>query len=644
MISPATIEELKNKIDIVDVVGDFVNLKKSGSSYKALSPFTAEKTPSFYVVPSKGIYKCFSSGKGGDAINFVMEIDGLSYVEALKYLAAKYQIEIEEEEQTDEALAAQNKRESLYIILAFASKYFTDLLLNHTEGQSIGLTYFKERGFTEETIHNFNLGYSLNQWDHFHQEALKKGFNEDLIEEAGLVVKKEDRSYDRFRNRVIFPIHNVTGKVIAFGARIMSSEDEKVKQPKYINSPETELYNKSQVLYGLFQAKQSIRQADNCYLVEGYTDVISMHQRGISNVVSSSGTALTSDQVKLIRRYSPNVTVLFDGDPAGIRASMRGIDMLLEGDLNVKVLPLPDGEDPDSYSRQLGTSAFKHYLESEAQDFIQFKVKLLTADIKNDPIKKAGVIKEIIESIAKINDSVKRALYIKECSSLLDISESVLIVELNKILLSRKKEKQTPLKPGSVVIEDTLPIEDEQIESLDIAKIIAFQERESIRVLLNYGDHKILTGEMSDEVLINYFLREASEIQFTHPTYNRIMAIVKEKASEGVIVDLSYFLQLDDKEIRDTVIELSTNKYEISEQWKSRHHIYVPHESEHLKDVTYTNILRLKFRILQHMIEEENLKLKDSKSEDVDMILDEINDLKKMEMEIAEILGNVTIK
>ena len=375
MISPATIEEIKSKVDIVEVVGDFVTLKRSGSSYKALSPFSNERTPSFYVVPSKGIFKDFSSGKGGDAISFVMEVDGLSYVEALKYLAQKYGVEIAEEAQTDESLKAQNKRESLYIILNYAKDYFHDLLINHEEGRSVGLSYIKEREISNESLETFELGYSLGQWDGFMKAALAKGYDKDLLEEAGLiVVKEEGKTYDRFRNRVMFPIHNSSGKVVAFGARILITDK---KQPKYLNSPETPLYHKSNILYGLFQAKQAIRQDDNCYLVEGYTDVIGMHQSSIKNVVSSSGTALTEPQIKLLSRYSKNVTVIFDGDAAGIKASVRGIDMLLEGGLNVRAVALPEGEDPDSYSKQLGSTAFQHYIKEESQDIIRFKTKAI---------------------------------------------------------------------------------------------------------------------------------------------------------------------------------------------------------------------------------------------------------------------------
>ncbi|WP_425391014.1 DNA primase [Ekhidna sp.] len=642
MIHPSTIEEIKNRIDIVEVVEDFVTLKRSGSSYKALSPFTNEKTPSFYVVPSKGIFKDFSSGKGGDAITFVMEVDGLSYVEALKYLAGKYGIEVKEEEQSDEAQQAQNKRESLFIVLNFANEYFQDVLHNSEEGKSIGLSYFKERGFTEETIKKFELGYSKELWDGLLNEAIQKGYNKELLAEAGLIIAKEGKNYDRFRSRVMFPIHNVSGKTIAFGGRKLSSTD---KSAKYINSPETELYHKSRVLYGMFQGKNSIRKEDNCYLVEGYTDVISMHQAGIENVVASSGTALTEDQVKLIRRYSENVTVIFDGDQAGIKASMRGIDLLLEGDLNVKAVALPEGEDPDSYARQLGASGFRDYVAEEAQDIIRFKTKVLLDETGNDPVKKAGVIKDIVSSITKINDPVKRTVYIKECSDLLGISESVLVAEQNKILIENRKKQRSPEPQQPDIEAPPFPMEQEElIDQLDIGKIIEYQERESIRVLVNYGKSKIETREMQDQSLIDYFLNEADEIQFTNETYRKIIDVFREKLNEGEVIDGEYLMNHEDEEVRKTVIDLSADKYEISENWSEKYQIHVPRETEFLRDVTYTNVLRLKFRIVQQLIEEETDKLKHATNEaDVDELLDDINELKKVSVEIAKILGNVLV-
>ena len=642
MIKPSTIDDIKMAMDIVEVVGDFVNLKKSGSSLKALSPFTAEKTPSFYVVPSKGIFKCFSSGKGGDAITFVMEVDGLSYIEALKYLAAKYNIAIEEEVQTDEIQEAQNQRESLYIVLKFATDYFQDLLHSHEEGKSIGLSYFKERGFSDEIIESFNLGYSLNVWDHFHQEGIKSGFTKENLEAAGLIVSKENKIYDRFRGRVMFPIHNVTGKTIAFGARILVSDAAK-NQPKYLNSPETELYNKSRVLYGLFQSKQQIRQEDNCYLVEGYTDVISMHQVGVKNVVSSSGTALTEDQVKLIKRYTQNVTVLYDGDAPGIRASFRGIDILLEGGLNVRAVTFPDGEDPDSYSHKLGATAYVHFLTEGAVDFIKFKTGLLMDDVKDDPIKKAGVVRDIVESISKIEDAIKRSVYLKECSDLLQISEAILIAEQNKILITQKRSNQNTFNDTEEA-SGILPLESEEVAVTDFSKIIVHQEKESIRVLLNYGDEIIQKTDENEMTLWDYFISESEDIEFTHPIYNKIFKVMVQRNKDQLPLNFEYFLSIDDPEIQKTIIELCAPKYEISEFWKEKYHIEIPLEEDFIKDLTYSNILRLKFRVIQHLIEVQNEKLKTAIEGDVDALLDEISELKQTEMEIAKIIGNVTVK
>ncbi len=638
MIHPSTIDEIKNRIDIVEVVSDFVTLKRSGSSYKALSPFANEKTPSFYVVPSKGIFKDFSSGKGGNAITFVMEVDGLSYVEALKYLAKKYGVEIKEEGQSDEAIQAQNKRESLYIVLHFANTYFQDVLHKSDEGKSIGLSYFKERGFKDETIKKFELGYSKELWDGLINKAEEKGYNKDLLKEAGLIIQKEGKSYDRFRSRVMFPIHNISGKTIAFGGRKLASTD---KSAKYINSPETDLYFKSKVLYGMYQSKNAIRKEDNCFLVEGYTDVISMHQAGIENVVSSSGTALTKEQAKLIRRYTHNVTVIFDGDTAGVKASMRGIDLLLEDDLNVRAVALPKGEDPDSYAQSLGAVEFQAFVREESQDIIRFKTKVLLDEAGNDPIHQANVIKDIVSTITKVNDPIKRTVYIKECSDILGIAESVLIAEQNKILIESRKSERTS---APLYMDLPQPEEEQILDKLDIAKIIELQERESVRVLVNYGKNKIQTRELHDEYLISYFLNEAYEIQFTNQTYRKIVEEFREKLRNGEVIDGQYLLNHEDEKVRKTVIDLTAEKYEISENWLEKYQIHVPKEIEFLKDVTYTNVLRLKFRIIQQLIQEETAKLKETKDENkIDELLDDVNELKSVSVEIAKILGNVLV-
>lgn len=628
-------------MDVVEVVSDFVHLKKSGSSYKALSPFTQEKTPSFFVSPAKQIFKCFSTGKGGDAISFIMEVDGLSYVEALKYLAKKYNVELEEEQASDEDQQKYNERESLFIILNFAKDYYKDILWANEEGQAIGLSYFKERGFTEETIKAFDLGYSLDIWDGLINAAKEKQHNEDLLEKAGLKIVKENRSYDRFRGRVIFPIHNVTGKVIAFGARILKKAEN---QPKYINSPETELYQKSKILYGISQAKQEIRIEDNCYLVEGYTDVVSMYQNGVKNVVASSGTSLTEDQIKLISRYSSNVTVLFDGDKAGIKASLRGIDMLLEGDLNVRAVSFPDGEDPDSYAHKLNTSAFQNFLKEESVDFIVFKANLLVKDTKNDPVKKAETIRDIVTSITKIPDPIKRTVYIKECSNLLNIDEAVLVTEQNKILVRDQRSAQTKAQQESV---DELVSEQEKPASAKVAleDAIAVQERECIRMLLNYADQQVKDEDDNDELFISYFLNELEDVVFETPVYHEILEHFVSHLKEGRLVDQQSLLSQVSKDAQTLVIDILVDKYEISNGWLDKHKIIVPQETDKLKINSFYSVLRLKWRLVQKMIKANMEKLiEDKPDKNEEDILRMHNELKKLEMSIASELGNVTAR
>src|ERR1035437_2106664 len=430
MIDQATIDRITEAAQIQDVVGDFVTLKKRGANLLGRCPFHNEKMPSFTVSPAKGIYKCFGCGKAGNAVNFIMEHEHYTYPEALKYLAKKYNIEIEEDERTPESVETENEKESLYIISSFAQKYFSDLLLKNEEGKAVGLSYFRERGFSDEVINKFQLGYCLSDWSGFTDEALKNGYKIEFLEKTGLtIVNDSGKQYDRFRGRVMFPIHNLSGRVIGFGGRILKADP---KSPKYVNSPESDIYHKSNILYGAYQAKKTIINLDNCYLVEGYTDVISMHQSGIENVVASSGTSLTIEQIRLIGRYSKNVTVLYDSDPAGIKASLRGIDLILEEGLNVKVVLFPEGDDPDSYSKKVSATELKEYIEKKAVDFILFKTNLLLAETQGDPVKKANLIKDIIGTIAKIPDPIIRTTYLKECANLLDTDEKVLITELNK--------------------------------------------------------------------------------------------------------------------------------------------------------------------------------------------------------------------
>ncbi|GAA6769115.1 DNA primase [Flavobacterium sp. CGRL1] len=444
MISQSTIDAVFETARVEEVIGDFVNLKRAGSNYKGLSPFSDERSPSFMVSPAKGIWKDFSSGKGGNSVAFLMEHSHFTYPEAIRYLAKKYNIEIEETEQTDAEKAMTDVRESMYLVSEFAAKYFQDVLINSEEGKAIGLSYFKERGFTNETIKKFALGYSPETWDALTKEALGKGYKLEFLESTGLTIAREDRPFDRFKGRVMFPIHSMSGRVLGFGGRILTNDK---KAAKYLNSPESDIYHKSKVLYGIFQAKQSIAKLNNCYLVEGYTDVIQFNQAGIENVVASSGTALTPDQIRLVNRLTKNITVLFDGDAAGLRASIRGIDLILEEGMNVRVCAFPDGEDPDSFARKNSHDDLVAYLENNSKDFIQFKASILMGEAKNDPIKKADLIRDMVTSISKIPDRIQREVYIQECARIMEISEQVLVSTLAQLVQkdlaeANKKQKQ----------------------------------------------------------------------------------------------------------------------------------------------------------------------------------------------------------
>ena len=628
MIDDSTIQEIKDRLDIVEVVGDFVSLKKSGSSYKALSPFSSEKTPSFFVSPSKQIFKCFSTGKGGDAIEFLKEVESLSYIEAIKYLGEKYGIEINE---TDNDYNINNDKESLLIILNKSKSFFIQNL-NSKEGKSIAQTYLDHREVDIKMIEKFELGYSLDKWDSLHKYLLNNKYNEEHILKAGLILDNNNKKYDRFRGRLMFPIHNISGKVIAFGARLI--KDEK-NQPKYVNSPETELYIKSKVLYGLYQSKNYIRKLDKCYLVEGYTDVISLFQIGIENVVSSSGTSLTNDQIRLISRYTKNITILFDGDKAGVNASLRGMDLILENDMNVNIVSFPKNEDPDSLSKRLGKEKFLKYLSNNEINLIRYKVDILNSDFKNDPIKKSEMIFDIVRSIAKIPNSIKRSVFIKETSSSLNINEESLITELNKLLINNKVSK--PL----IDIGKSTDENNDEINKIHGA--INFHEKECIRMLVNYGTKDFEVVGLNRKSFIKYFLNEIEDVEFNNKNYLKIIKIFKEEFENNNVIDINYFLNENFRDIKDDIIDLSTSKYEISDKWKNKYNIHVTEETDTLKKTTYTNILRLKFRLIKKMIK-DNLKnlnnINDSNLEKE--ILAIHNKLKSAEIEIADKLGNVT--
>jgi len=638
-ISKSTIDEVKMRIDVVEVVGDFVQLKKSGINYKGKSPFNEERTPSFFVFPRNQNWKDFSSGKAGDSIGFLMEYDGLSYTEAIAYLAQKYGVEVEYEDVEHEYKEEESIRESLLIVSNFAKEHFVSNLWNTDEGKRIGLSYFKERGFSEETINKFELGYSLDKWNDLLKTATGKGYKSEFLEKAGLIIHKEegDKTYDRFRNRVIFPIHSHTGKPIAFGARIMVSDK---KQPKYLNSPETEIYHKGKILYGIYQARQSIRKEENCYLVEGYTDVISMHQCGVENVVSSSGTALTEEQVRLIGRHTENITVLFDGDEAGIRASLRGIDIILEQGLNVRAIVFPESEDPDSYARKYGAFNFREFLKDNEQDFIAFKTNLLSKGAGNDPIKKSEIINSIVQSIAKIPDPVKRSVYLTETSSQLKIDEGVLVAEMNKILLQRKRGKQRPSTQNQTgSIEPVVDLTEESAPQPKAPEIdpLELQERESIRLLISYGFNEI---EEKYQLYHHYF-EELEEIEFQHPAYSKIFEIFKEQVAQGNVPTTEYFMHHCPPDIVKTVIDMTSSPYALSENWE-RYKIMVPRETDLINNSVYTNILRLKFRLIKKMILKNNEALKAEKDPEKQIELMKVTqELKKAEMEYARPLGIV---
>jgi DNA primase len=593
------------------------------------------------VVPAKGIFKDFSSGKGGDAVTFVMEHEGMSYIEAIKFLAKKYGVEVQETKASAEQQAAQSEREGLYVLMNFARDYYHEKLLRSEEGQSIGLSYFRERGFNDRDIEKFELGYALDGWEHFSKEAIVKGYSGELLEKTGLIVKKDDgSSYDRFRGRVIFPVHNLSGKVVAFGARMMGKDKN---QPKYINSPETEIYHKSDVLYGLHLAKNTARQYDNCFLVEGYTDVISMHRCDVQNVVASSGTALTDGQIKLIRRFTENITVVFDGDAAGIKAALRGIDMILHGGLNVRVVLFPDGEDPDSYSRKVGTAAFQSFLKDHTQDFVSFKAGLYAREAGGDPIRKAESIKEIVTSIALIPDAVKRSVYIQETSSLLRISENVLLSELNKVLIQerRKREKdQTKQQEEETSFLEVSQQAIEQEKGIDNENVVQLQERETIRLLLKYADRKL-----TDQVLGLFLVNELEDVKFISPIYRAIFEEFIKAAEAGTAVTSNYLIEQSRQDVKAAVADLLTERHTLSRHWFDKYKIFVRSENDDLEQTAVANVRRLKYRLIQLWIDVNREKLRHTTSqEEEEEILDKQIALKQADMQLASELNIVSGK
>jgi DNA primase len=639
MITKATIDRIMEATDIVEVIGEFVQLKKRGANYVGLSPFANERTPSFTVSPAKGIFKDFSSGKGGSAITFLMEMEKFTYPEALKWLAKKYSIEVEETVETFENKEEENHRESLMIVTGYAAKFFHESLLETEEGKSIGLSYFKERGFTNDTIKKFELGYSPDQWEAFTGQALKDGYQQQFLEESGLSVKRDNGSlYDRYRGRVMFPIHSFTGRVIAFGGRTLKN-DKNV--PKYVNSPESEIYHKSNVLYGLYFAKKAIREEDNCFLVEGYADVLSVHQAGIENVVASSGTSLTVEQIRLIGRFTKNITILYDGDPAGIKASLRGLDMILEEGLNVKVVLFPDGHDPDSYVRTFGTNGFKKHIEDNKKDFILFKTDILLKAAGTDPIKKAEVIREIVESVAKIPDSIKASVFIKECSYLLKIDERALLSELNKMRMAKaKKDSQQQISRPVPVDESLLdePVVKEPREE-------ASQEKEIIRLLLLYGNRVIDWDGIANTYIGPFMIAELSDVEFENQTCKTFVEIYRREVENGVLPEEQHFIHYPEKDIVDLAVTLISSKYTLSENWYEMHKIMVPDEQVNMKATILGAIFHLKKQKVGKILEGLRSELqKTSVEADQEKLLNQYMHMKKVEKTISEYLGSVILK
>lgn len=622
MIDRETVERIVEAAEITDVVQDFVNLKKRGANYLGLCPFHNEKTPSFTVSPSKGIFKCFGCGKGGNAINFIMEHEHLSYPEALRYLAKKYNIEIKEKELSAEEIEERNLRDSLLIVNKFANKYFVDKLHSHEEGRAVGLSYLRERGIRDDMVEKFELGYSLDSWDALTKEAQKNGYKLQYLEKCGLTINKQDRYYDRFRNRIMFPIHSLSGNVIGFGGRILKQNE---KSAKYVNSPESEIYHKSRILYGLYQAKKAVAQKDKCYLVEGYTDVIAFHQAGIENVVASSGTSLTEEQIRLIKRFTPNITIIYDGDTAGLKASLRGIDLILEQGMNVKILMLPEGEDPDSFSKKYNASDFQKYIAENEEDFITFKTKLLSKEAENDPVNKANLISDIVRSISMIPDGITRSVYIKNCSGIMDIDESILYDETNKIRTRRARQKQQQKKVSE---------ERERKNNQSLTSVPSFieevysevQEKEIVRLLLNYGDKELFTykedkySEPRVETVAQYIIKEIlnDELEFKNLVYKQIFEEYLEFLNKGSHPERSYFTYHSNKQISELAAHMLGPGYEISDFFRKRSGVLVETEDMKLKLLVPESIIAYKRKILEKAQKDKVKELKQAEEKGAD--------------------------
>lgn len=644
MITQRSISLILEKANIVEVIGEYVRLKQRGSNYVGLCPFHNEKTPSFNVSPSRGIYKCFGCGAAGNVTKFLMDHEHFSYPEALRYLADKYHIEIEEiRSDRPEDKAEENLKESLMVANGFAQKFYADTLLNTDDGKAIGLSYFTERGFRNDTVKKFQLGFAPKEDDAFYREAMKGGYNEDILKGAGLISERSGRIVDFFRERVMFPIHNFSGRVIGFGGRILTNEKT---APKYVNTPQTVIYDKSKTLYGIFFAKNAVRKNDECILVEGYTDVISLSQAGIENVVASSGTSLTTEQAKLIRRLTQNVTILYDGDQAGLKATLRGIDILLEEDLNVRVVALPEKEDPDSYVRENGSLALQDYIAKNKSDFILFKTKLLLAEIGNDPYKKAEAIKDIVTSISIVPDAIKRQLLLKECSALLDVDEQILVSETNKLKRARfSREANISKRDAQLIIPDPQLSHDQRTS--DKQEVLDLQEKDIIRLLLEYGKEEIeIEGEEKKmEPVAKLILADLKDISFESSILNKILEEFINGVQKNSIPDQQYFLNHPEKEISDFTIRLLYSPYEISPNWESMHDIAVTDKKFMFRQDIRNSMSRFKMKRLLKMIDDCQRQAKQAKDEEeIDKYLRKLHKYQDVKKELAKDLGTVVLR
>lgn len=641
MIDHSTIERIFDAAHITEVVQEFVSLKKRGVNYLGLCPFHNEKTPSFTVSPAKGIFKCFGCGKGGNAVNFIMEHEHLSYPEALRWLARRYHIEIEEKEVTAEELQKQNERESLLVVTQYASRQFSEQLFHGREGMALGLSYFRERGFRDEVLHKFDVGYCNEKRDDFTRQALAAGYKKEFLVLSGLTIEKEEYLFDRFAGRIMFPIHSLSGQVLGFGGRIIKSDP---RAAKYVNTPETEIYHKSRIVYGIFQARQAITREDRCYLVEGYTDVLSMHEAGVENVVASSGTALTQDQIRLVKRFTPNITMLYDGDPAGVKASVRGTDMVLEEGMNVRIVMLPEGEDPDSFSKKVSNEEFRKYLSENETDFIRFKTRLLLDEAREDPVRKANLVHEVVRSIAVIPDQISRTVYVKECSILLGMPEEIVLDEVLKL-----RKQQTFRERNTYPVQDAVVAPANVTRHKKREETSYYSERELIRLLIRYGSEVISretdreTGIETVTTVADYIIEQVTEdhLEFEDPVFNSIFNEITFNVSQGLVPGDKHFVHHPEPAVSAMAVDMLTEQYTLSRIWSSKG-AYVETEQTKLREIVLDTALKFKGDKIKMMQKELRKEIAEAAGDDekIAVLQERYKAMTSLQKKISASLGN----